>query len=52
MLAIRDGDYKFLMRPGWHPRALYDIPADPTQLTNIADRHPAIVEQLSQQLRK
>jgi hypothetical protein len=29
---------------------LYDIPRDPTQLANVAEKHPEIVQQLSDRL--
>jgi arylsulfatase A-like enzyme len=51
MLAIREGDYKLLQNADGTRVELYDIPQDPTQLSNIADRHPAVVEEMSQRLR-
>jgi arylsulfatase A-like enzyme len=50
MLAIRDGDYKLLMNPDKSRIELYDIPRDPTQLANVADKHPAVVARLSEPL--
>ena len=50
MLAIRDGDWKLLMNPDRSRVELYDIPRDPTQLANVADKHPEIVERLSAKL--
>ena len=50
MLAIRDGDYKLLMNPDHSRLELYDIPKDPTQLSNIAEKHPDVVARLSQQV--
>ena len=49
-LAIRDGDFKLLMNPDRSRVELYDIPDDPTQLANLAARHPEIVQRLSKQL--
>jgi N-acetylgalactosamine-6-sulfatase len=50
MLAVREGQWKLLMNPDGGRKELYDIPADPMQLNNQADRHPEIVERLSQNL--
>jgi N-acetylgalactosamine-6-sulfatase len=50
MLAIREGDYKLLMNSDKSRIELYDIPRDPTQLDNLADKHPDIVERLSAKL--
>jgi N-acetylgalactosamine-6-sulfatase len=47
MLAIRDGRWKLLMNPDRSRVELYDIPADPTQLTNQALSHPDVVRRLS-----
>jgi len=52
MLAIREGDFKLLLNPDGSRVELYDIPKDPTQLTNIADQHPSLVEQMSQRVRE
>jgi len=46
MLAIRDGDWKLLMNPDGSRVELYDIPRDPTELNNLAERKPQIVKQL------
>jgi N-acetylgalactosamine-6-sulfatase len=50
MLAIRDGDWKLLMNPDGSRVELYDIPRDPTQLRNLADKHAAVVERLASQV--
>jgi N-acetylgalactosamine-6-sulfatase len=50
MLAIRDGDLKLLMNPDGSRVELYDIPRDPTQLTNVAEKHPDTVKRLSEQV--
>ncbi len=50
ILAIREGDWKLLMNPDRSRIELYDIPRDPTQLNNAADRHPDLVEQLAEKV--
>ena len=52
MLAIREGKWKLLMNPDRSRIELYDIPADLTELHNIADQHPQIVRELSGRLLK
>lgn len=52
MLAIRDGDWKLLMNPDRSRVELYDIPHDPSELNNVADRHPDVVRKLSDALLK
>jgi N-acetylgalactosamine-6-sulfatase len=47
MLAIRDGDFKLLMNPDRSRVELYDIPRDPTELTNLAASNPKAVERLA-----
>ncbi len=50
MLAMRDGDFKLLMNPDRTRMELYDIPNDPTQLANVAEKHPDLVARLAEQL--
>ncbi len=50
MLAIRDGSFKLLMNPDRSRIELYDIPNDPSELNNLADRHPDLVKNLSRRL--
>ena len=52
MLAIRDGKFKLLMNPDRSRVELYDIPADPTELDNLAVQHPDVVKRLSEKLLK
>ncbi len=48
MLAIREGDWKLLVNPDRSRMELYDIPRDPAQLNNLADKRPDIVARLSE----
>ena len=50
MLAIREGDWKLLMNPDRSRIELYDIPRDATQLNNAAEKHPDIVQRMSEKL--
>ena len=50
MLAISDGNWKLLMNPDSSRVELYDIPADPTELDNVAVQHPDVVRRLSAKL--
>ena len=50
MLAVRDGDFKLLMNPDRSRVELYEIPKDPTQLTNVAEKHPDLVAGMAEQL--
>jgi len=45
-----DGRYKFLLRKGGRQRFLFDLNADPRQRNNLADKHPDIVERMTQEL--
>ncbi|MBP7933567.1 MAG: sulfatase-like hydrolase/transferase [Phycisphaerae bacterium] len=47
MLAIRESDWKLLTNPDRSRTELYDIPSDPTQLNNLAERRQDLVEQLA-----
>jgi N-acetylgalactosamine-6-sulfatase len=47
MLAVRDQHWKLLLNPDRSRVELYDIPRDPTQLANLADKHPELVERLA-----
>ncbi|MBA7567833.1 Ulvan-active sulfatase [subsurface metagenome] len=50
MLAIREGKWKLLMNPDRSRVELYDIPSDPTELNNCADRYPDIVKRMSEKV--
>ncbi len=47
MLAIREGDWKLLMNPDRSRVELYDMPRDPTQMSNLAQAQPQITERLA-----
>jgi len=49
-LAIREGSWKLLMNPDRSRVELYDLPRDPTQLNNVAEHHPELVERLATQV--
>lgn len=49
-LAIRQGKWMFLMNHDGTRRELYDIPADPMELTNLAEKNKTLVNKLSTQL--
>jgi N-acetylgalactosamine-6-sulfatase len=48
ILAIRDGKWKLLLNPDGSRVELYDIPSDPSELDNVADRNREVVQRLSQ----
>jgi arylsulfatase A-like enzyme len=50
ILAIRVDNWKLLMNPDRSRVELYDIPNDPSELNNLADRNPDIVRKLSAQV--
>lgn len=50
MLALREGNWKLLMNPDRSRIELYDIPNEPSELNNLADRNPEVVERLAGQL--
>jgi len=47
ILAIREGDWKLLMNPDRSRVELYDIPRDPTQMNNLAEKNKDVVERLA-----
>lgn len=49
-LAIREGDWKLLLNPDRSRIELYDLRRDPMQVDNVADRHPAEVARLAEQV--
>ncbi len=46
-LAIRQGHWKLLLNPDYSRVELYDIPADPMELSNQASHHPDVVSELA-----
>ena len=50
MLAVRSGRWKLLMNPDRSRVELYDIPADPSEMTNLASREPETARRLASQL--
>jgi arylsulfatase A-like enzyme len=46
-LAIQDGDFKLLVNRDGSDTELYNLAADPTETTNIADQNTSIVQKLS-----
>ena len=49
-LSIRDGNFKLLMNPDRGRVELYDVPNDPSELNNLADRKPEVVKRLSERV--
>jgi len=47
MRVVRQGPWKLLANPDGSRTELYDIPSDPMELTNLADREPAVVARLT-----
>lgn len=47
ILAIRDGNWKLLMNPDRSRVELYDIPKDPSEVDNLAQQNPQVVERLA-----
>ena len=50
MLSIRDGRWKLLVNPDRSRVELYDIPADPSEMTNLAAQNPDVVDRLARQI--
>lgn len=46
-LAVRDGDWKLYLNPDRSRIELYDMKSDLTQLNNVVEHHPDVVERLS-----
>ena len=51
-LAIRQGDWKLFANPDGSRRELYNIPKDPEEKLNVAERNPDVVAQLLPKLLK
>jgi hypothetical protein len=50
MLAMRDGPWKLLMNPDRSRVELYDVPKDPSEMTNVAPSHKDVVARMSKAL--
>jgi N-acetylgalactosamine-6-sulfatase len=48
VLAIREGNWKLLLNPDRSRIELYDIPRDPMEVNDQAEREPAVVRRLSE----
>ncbi|MCX6953544.1 MAG: sulfatase-like hydrolase/transferase, partial [Verrucomicrobia bacterium] len=49
--AMRDGNWKFLMRADGSAAQLYDLASDPGEATNLAAKEPKRVEQMTSAIR-
>ena len=47
ILAIREGRWKLLLNPDRTRVELFDVPADPMELDNLAEANPETVERLA-----
>jgi len=50
-LAVRDGDWKYLINHGGSDPQLYNLPKDPGERQNLEAKHPKIVTRLDKDLR-
>ncbi|HSW44473.1 MAG TPA: sulfatase-like hydrolase/transferase [Phycisphaerae bacterium] len=50
ILSIREGNWKLLMNPDRSRVELYDIPRDPSELNNLADKHKDVVERMTRRV--
>ena len=51
MYAIREGNWKLLINLDDSRVELFDIPNDVMELSNVAEKHPGVVERLSKQVK-
>jgi arylsulfatase A-like enzyme len=49
-LAIREGDWKLYLNPDRSRTELYDMPRDPMQTNNLAEKHPELAARLSEEV--
>ena len=50
-LAVRDGNWKYLVNHDGSTPQLYDLPNDPSESKNLAKQHPKVVSRLDKALR-
>ncbi|MEX2682444.1 MAG: sulfatase [Candidatus Sigynarchaeota archaeon] len=50
MFMLRTGRWKYIAYPGFQPQ-LFDLTADPHEITNLASNNPDMVKQLDEKLR-
>jgi N-acetylgalactosamine-6-sulfatase len=48
MIAVREGNWKLLLNPDRSRVELYDIPRDPSETTNLAERERGVVQRMSE----
>ena len=49
-LGIREGNWKLLVNPDGSGAELYDIPKDPPETANLADKHPDVARRLGERV--
>ncbi len=48
--AIRDGQWKLVMKHGRNPAELYDLEADPSEKKDLLKTHPGVVSRLTESI--
>ena len=49
-MSVRRGDWKLLLTPSRDRVELYDLPRDPTELTNLAAGHSDVMDELAREV--